>query len=231
MTSPGHAGDRNETGPRLSRLLIVDDHPIVRQGLAQLIDQEPDLEVCGETDDVVPALEAIERLGPDLVVVDIMLKTGNGIELIKKVKTQWQSLPVLVMSMYDESLYAERALRAGAFGYIMKEEATDRMLTAIRKVLQGEIYLSEKMVSRILHRLVEGKAASDPYLASLTDRELQVFHLIGRGLGSRQIAERLNVSIKTVESYRAHIKDKLKLGSSTEVVHYAVQWTQGQENA
>lgn len=215
--------------PRPARLLIVDDHPIVRQGLAQLIEQEVDLAVCGEADDVGSALDAIARLQPDLAIVDIMLKSANGIELIKTVRARWQSLPVLVMSMYDESLYAERALRAGALGYIMKEEATDKMLTAIRRVLAGEVYLSDNMVSGILHRLADGKVRLGAPLESLTDRELEVFQWIGRGLGTRQIAERLNVSVKTVETYRAHIKEKLNLNSATEVVRHAVQWTQGRK--
>jgi DNA-binding NarL/FixJ family response regulator len=154
-----------------------------------------------------------------------MLKDMNGIELIKKLKIQRSDLPVLVMSMHDESLYAERALRAGARGYIMKEEATDKMLTAIRKVLQGDVYLSDDMVSRILHRIADGKKEGS-LLDRLSDRELEVFHLIGDGLGTRQIAERMDVSVKTVESYRAHIKDKLKLTTSTEVVRQAVQWVQ-----
>lgn len=211
---------------KASKVLLVDDHPIVRQGLAQLLEQSDDLSVCGEASSAKTALEAIESLRPDIVIVDILLKGENGIELIKKIKSQFGKLPVLVMSMYDESLYAERALRAGARGYIMKEEATDKMLTAIRKIMQGEIYLSEGMVSRILHRLADGKGEVGTPLDRLSDRELQVFQLIGEGLGTRQIAEQLNVSVKTIESYRAHIKDKLELGNSTEVVRQAVQWVQ-----
>jgi DNA-binding NarL/FixJ family response regulator len=210
---------------RPARVFIVDDHPIVRQGLAQLLEQEEDLTVCGEAPSAKAALESIEKTHPDIAIVDILLKDLNGIELVKKIKAQWSDLLVLVMSMHDESLYAERALRAGARGYIMKEEATDKMLTAIRKVLQGDIYLSDEMVSRILHRLADGKKEGS-LLDRLSDRELEVFHLIGEGLGTRQIAERMNVSVKTIESYRAHIKDKLKLSASTEVVRQAVQWVQ-----
>ncbi len=209
-----------------AKVLLVDDHPIVRQGLAQLLEQEEDLIVCGEAYDAQGALDAIEKLKPDIAIVDIMLKDVNGIELIKKIKSRLGALPVLVMSMHDESLYAERALRAGARGYIMKEEATDKMLIAVRKVMQGEIYLSEVMVSRILHRLADGKSKADSPLDRLSDRELEVFQLIGEGLGTRQIAERLQVSVKTVESYRAHIKEKLELNSSTEVMRQAVQWVQ-----
>ena len=211
---------------RAARVLIVDDHPIVRQGLAQLLEQEQDLTVCGEASSGETALESFENLQPDVAIVDILLKDLNGIELVKKIKAQWRKLPVLVMSMYHESSYAERALRAGARGYIMKEEATDKMLTAIRKVLRGDIYLSDDMVSRILHRLADGKTAGGSPLDRLTDRELEVFHLIGEGLGTRHIAERMNVSIKTIESYRAHIKEKLKLSTSSEVIRQAVQWVQ-----
>ncbi len=211
---------------RTARVLIVDDHPIVRQGLAQLLEQEEDLTVCGEASSARSALEAIERLEPNIVIVDILLKDVNGIELIKMIKSQFGKMPILVMSMHDESLYAERSLRAGARGYIMKEEATDQMLTAIRKVMDGEIYLSERMVSRILHRLAEGKDEAESPLDRLSDRELEVFQLVGDGSSTRQIAERLNVSVKTVESYRAHIKEKLELASSTELVKQAVQWVQ-----
>jgi DNA-binding NarL/FixJ family response regulator len=211
---------------RTARVLIVDDHPIVRQGLAQLLEQEEDLIVCGEASSARSALEAIERLQPSIVIVDILLKDVNGIELIKMIKSRFGKIPVLVMSMHDESLYAERSLRAGARGYIMKEEATDKMLTAVRKVMTGGIYLSERMVSRILHRLAEGKDEAESPLDRLSDRELEVFQLIGEGSPTRQIAERLNVSIKTVESYRAHIKEKLELTSSTELVKQAVHWVQ-----
>ncbi len=213
-------------GGQPARVLLVDDHPIVRQGLAQLLEQEDDLIVCGEADNALSALEAIDALKPDIAIVDIRLKGINGIELIKKIKSRLSELPVLVMSMHDESLYAERALRAGARGYIMKEEATDKMLIAVRKVMQGEIYLSEGMVSRILHRLADGKSETDSPLDRLSDRELEVFQLIGEGLATRQIAERLTVSVKTIESYRAHIKEKLELSTSTEVMHQAVQWVQ-----
>jgi DNA-binding NarL/FixJ family response regulator len=213
--------------PQAARVLIVDDHPIVRQGLSLLIEQEPDLMVCGEADDAKGAMESIAETSPDIVIVDIMLKETSGIDLIKKIRARWANLPILVMSMYDESLYAERALRAGASGYITKEEATDKTLTVIRKVLGGEIHLSPMMVSRILQKISGGKGRGGSSLDRLTDRELQVFHMIGQGLGTRQIAERLNVSVKTVEAYRAHIKDKLKLASSTEVMRHAVQWVQG----
>ena len=218
--------DSLPTADSTARVLIVDDHPIVRQGLAQLLEQEEDLTVCGEASCAQSALEAIEQLEPSIVIVDILLKDVNGFELIKMIKSRFGKIPVLVMSMHDESLYAERSLRAGARGYIMKEEATDKMLTAVRKVMDGEIYLSDRMVSRILHRLAEGKDEAESPLNRLSDRELEVFQLLGEGTPTRQIAERLNVSVKTVESYRAHIKEKLELASSTELIKQAVQWVQ-----
>ena len=219
--------DRSKPKTR-HRVYIVDDHPIVRHGIAQLIDQQPDLEVCGEAEGAHEALKAIAALKPDVVTVDLSLKGGHGLDLIKDVRERFPRLPVLVVSMHDESLYAERVLRAGARGYIMKHEATDRVAVAIRQVLRGEIYVSDRMASRIMQKIVrtpEGAAPS--FLASLSDRELEVFHLIGQGHGTRQIADRLHLSVKTIETYRAHIKDKLNLGTATELVRHAVQWAQG----
>ena len=207
------------------RVLLVDDHPILRKGLAELINQEPDLLVCGEAEEAPKAFEAVGVLNPDVAVVDISLKGGNGLELIKNIKIDNAELPILVLSMHDEGLYAERALRAGAKGYIMKQEATENMLLAIRRVLKGEIYVSEKMGAKMLHQLVAGRpdTGSSP-LDRLSDRELEVFQLIGQGLGTRQIAEELHLSVKTIESYREHIKDKMKLKNATELVQHAVQW-------
>jgi DNA-binding NarL/FixJ family response regulator len=204
---------------------LVDDHPIVRQGLTQLINEEPDLAVCGEADDLEGGLLALETLQPDVVLVDISLGGANGIDLIKRIRAGGSPAPVLVVSMHDESIYAERALRAGARGYIMKDQATSRVLTAIRRLLEGEIYLSERMVSRILHKLVDGPSGlgASP-LDRLSDRELEVFQLIGPGRSTRQIAERLQVSVKTIETYRAHIKEKLRLTSAAEVFQRASQW-------
>ena len=221
-------GTKNQTVNRKpkSKVLLVDDHVILRQGLVRLINHEADLEVCGEAEEGPKAFELVSKLKPDVAVVDISLKGSNGIELVKNLKARWPDLPTLILSMHDESLYAERALRAGARGYIMKEEATDKMLTAIRKIMKGEIYLSEGMVSRILHRLADGKGDVGTPLDRLSDRELEVFQLIGEGLGTRQIAERLSVSVKTIESYRAHIKDKLELDGSNDVVRQAIQWVQ-----
>ena len=204
------------------RVLIVDDHPIVRQGLAQLIEQEADLEVCGEANDADTALAAMEELEPDIALVDLMLKGASGTDLIKNLKARWERIPILVISMHDEAVYAERALRAGAHGYIMKEEATGQVLTALRKVLGGDVYVSERMVGHLLRRMVGGGHGDG--LDSLSDRELEVFQWIGRGLSVPEIARRLSVSPKTVETYRAHIKDKLNLANSAEVMRLALQW-------
>src|SRR5687767_1435138 len=214
-------------GSRLKKneIVIVDDHPIVRQGLAEMVNQEPDLAVSGTAEDVHRALEVVERHKPDLVIVDVSLKGSNGIELLKNIKIRFPRMLVLVLSMHDESLYAVRALRAGAAGYIMKQEATDRVLGAIRRVLTGEIYLSEKMERKMMHQLVGGRSArTGSPIEDLSDRELEVFGLIGQGHGTRQIAEELHLSIKTIESHRAHIKEKLNLRTATELVQHAIQW-------
>ncbi len=211
-------------GGRIVRVLIVDDHPIVRRGLAELIDQEPDLEVCGEASDAPEALQQVRATHPDVVVVDIALKSGNGIELIKQIKACDSDIKMLVSSMHDESLYAERALRAGAMGYINKREAVDKVIDAIRNVLRDKIYLSGRMTDRVLHQMREGGSIEQSAVDRLSDRELEVFELIGQGLGTRQIASKLHVSVKTVESYREHIKIKLDLQSGTELTHHAVKW-------
>src|SRR3954453_15041895 len=207
------------------RILLVDDHPIVRQGLAEMINQERDLQVCGTAEDVHKAIESIEKIRPDLVIADISLKGSNGIELLKNIKVRFPKMLVLVLSMHDEALYAVRALRAGAGGYIMKQEATQRVLTAIHQVLNGEIYLSERMEKKMMHQLVGGRSTrTGSPIEDLSDRELEVFGLIGQGHGTRQIAEELHLSIKTIESHRAHIKDKLNLKNATELVQHAIQW-------
>lgn len=208
-----------------ARVLLVDDHPILRKGLAQMINAEADLVVCGEAEDASKAFEAVNTLHPDVAVVDISLKRGNGIELIKNVKACYPDLPILVLSMHDESLYAERALRAGSLGYIMKEEASEQVITGIRRVMAGEIFLSERMKSRMLQQLAtgRGKVVVSP-IEHLTDRELQVFRLIGEGRSTRQIAGELHLSVRTVEAYREYIKDKLALKNSTELVQHAFHW-------
>jgi DNA-binding NarL/FixJ family response regulator len=208
------------------RVLLVDDHPIVRQGLALLIDREADLSVCGEADGAHSAFHAIETLRPDIVVLDISLNGPDGLEVLKEIRVKTGSLPVLILSMHDESIYAERAMRAGAKGYIMKQEATEKVLVAIRRILQGDVYLSDRLTTTMLQQYVRGGAAtkSSPLL-NLTDRELEVFRLIGEGHGTRQIADELHLSVKTIESYQAHIKEKLALRNARELVQHAIEWT------
>jgi DNA-binding NarL/FixJ family response regulator len=209
------------------RVLIVDDHPILRKGLSMMINQEADLAVCGEAEDAHKAMELIDRVKPDLVIVDISLPGVDGVELLKNIKARFGDLPALVVSMHDESLFAERALRAGARGYIMKQEALDDVLTAIRRVLHGEIFVSSRVTTKMLEKLVETdvRKANSP-LELLSDRELTVLRLIGQGLGTRQIADDLHLSVKTIESYRMHLKEKLKLTSGTDLLKYAIQWVQ-----
>jgi DNA-binding NarL/FixJ family response regulator len=213
-------------------VFLVDDHPIVRQGLALLINREQDLAVCGDAGDAPSALRRIAELRPDLAVVDISLNGPDGLDLLKNIRASMPGLPVLMLSMLDESLYAERALRAGASGYIMKQEATERLLVAIRRILEGEIYLSDRMANRMLHRFANGRRTGKRSpVTDLTDRELEVFRLIGEGHGTRQIAEALIVSVKTVETYQAHIKEKLSLKNARELVQHAIQWSAGEKSA
>lgn len=208
-----------------TRILIVDDHPIVRQGLAELINHESDLVVCGQAEDSYEAIKAIKDLSPTMAIVDISLKETSGLELIKDIHSQYPDLPVLTLSMHDEMLYAERALRAGAMGYIMKQEATENVIVAVRRILRGEIYVSDKMAARMVRKLVTGQIeTATSQVESLSDRELEVFHLIGKGHGTRQISERLHLSVKTIETYRAHIKEKLNLADAAELLQYAIQW-------
>jgi DNA-binding NarL/FixJ family response regulator len=212
-----------------TRVLIVDDHPLLRKGVGQLIDQEKDLMVVGEAEDANKAITAIENTKPDVALIDITLNGSSGIELLKNIKVRFPKLKMLVLSMHDESVYAHRALRAGASGYIMKQEGPEKVLTALRKVLKGEVYLSEHLGNRILHTLVNGRAALPiSPVEELSDRELEVFSLIGLGHGTRPIAEKLHLSIKTIESHRAHIKEKLNLQNATELVHHAIQWVQSE---
>ncbi|MGB2821337.1 MAG: response regulator transcription factor [Phycisphaerae bacterium] len=214
---------------RKTRVLIVDDHPIVREGLGRRIDRQDDMEVCGEAETRADALALVASCKPDLVIVDLALKDSSGLELIKDIKVREPDLPVLVLSMQDESVYAERALKAGARGYVMKHEATDKVVLAARQVLAGRVYLSEKLSSGFLDILFghKGEPGASP-AELLTDRELEVFELLGRGLGTRQIAEQLHLSTKTIEAYREHIKDKLKLGGANELLYRAFQWVQSQ---
>lgn len=209
------------------QILIVEDHPVFRLGLAELINQEPDLSVCGGTDDVNTALEQIADLTPDMAIVDITLKNRDGLELVKEISRRHRLLPVLVLSMHDESLYARRALAAGARGYIMKQEASESIIHAIRCVLDGRVYASESLMGEILSQMVGGGAADRPVMDRLTDRELQVFQLIGRGRTTREIAETLHLSQKTIGTYKERIKEKLQIKNAAELIRFAVHWIKG----
>jgi len=222
---PGSAGGKK-------RILIVDDHPMMRQGLAQLIGDQPDLVVCGEAADAYETIEAIGTLKPDLVLADISLPGKNGIELIKDIQTIQPRLPVLVISMHDESLYAERVLRVGARGYIMKQEGGKKMMEATRQVLGGRIYVSDKMSARILEMFSGNRSEIDRSpIERLTDREFEVFQLLGEGRSTREIATQLHLSVKTVEVHRAHIKEKLSLKNAPELISFAARWVQTQSTA
>jgi DNA-binding NarL/FixJ family response regulator len=224
MRTPETTRPQEAAGVRKKTVFVVDDHPLLRQGLALLINQEPDLMVCGESEDAHAALKAIAAGQPDILIADISLHGPDGLDLLKNLRTLYPDLPVLILSMHDESIYAERALRARANGYIMKQEATEKVLIALRRILAGDIYLSEKMASKLLHQYISGAPADmNSRLSSLSDRELEVFRLIGEGRSTRQIAETLHLSIKTVETYQAHIKDKLSLRSGRELVQHAIQ--------
>jgi DNA-binding NarL/FixJ family response regulator len=209
------------------RVFLVDDHPMVRERLGQLIDREEDMVVCGEAESAPEAVGKLAALAVDVAVVDLSLKDSRGLELIKDLKAIKPQLPVLVLSMHDESLYAERVLRAGARGYITKQEATTKVLVAIRRVLAGDVYLSEQMVGRLLDRCSSGVPFAASPVETLADRELEVLQLIGRGRGTRQIAAELRISVKTVETYRARIKEKLRLSGASDLVQYAIQWVGG----
>lgn len=210
----------------LIRILIVDDHPAVREALAARIGRQRDMEVCGEAADLIDALPQVALTQPDLAVVDISLKTGNGIDLIKRIKDRSNKVRILVWSSHSESIYAERALQAGALGYITKEEETDTIIEAIRRVLQGKIYLSDAMTEKMLHRRI-GDGRKGPVrlpVDDLTDRELHVFQLIGEGVKTTEIAKRLHLSVKTIETYREHIRHKLDIKDGMELTRYATIW-------
>jgi DNA-binding NarL/FixJ family response regulator len=212
------------------RILILDDHPITRYGLSQLINHEPDLLVCGEAEDAPQALADIRTSRPDLVLADITMPGKNGLEFIKDLQIQQPSLPVLVISMHDESIYAERVLRAGGRGYIMKSAGGEKVLEAIRQVLQGQVYVSKTMSAALLDQFTRRHSAvPESAPAALTDREFEVFQLIGQGLSARQIGQRLNLSPKTVATHRQHIKQKLKLRTGPELIRHAVRWAAAQQ--
>jgi DNA-binding NarL/FixJ family response regulator len=217
---------RGKKPQKLARVLIVDDHPAIREALASRIGRQPDLKVCGEAADTSDALRLVAETQPDVAVVDISLKTGNGIDLIKRLKDRDDDVRILVWSMHSESLFAERALRAGALGYINKDQDTDRIVYAIRRVLTGKVWLSEAMSECILQRGVGAgrQGATRSPLNALADRELEVFRLIGQGVKTSAIAVQLHLSVKTVETYRGRIRQKLELGDGAKLAHYATQW-------
>ncbi|MEI8299019.1 MAG: response regulator transcription factor [Pseudomonadota bacterium] len=232
VTAPARGAPGEASAASRRRVLIVDDHPIVRQGLKRLIDQEPDLCVCGEADNARDAKIAIRELSPDVVIVDISLKQGDGIEIVKDARAHYSSLPILVLSMHDETIYAERLLAAGANGYIMKQAASDQFLTALRRVLSGAIYVSEAVGSSMIQKFASGGSyvSANP-IDQLSNRELQILQMIGRGSSTREAAEALNLSIKTIESHRQRIKRKLNLATGSQLVQYAVNWFAGRDAA
>ena len=210
-----------------TRILLVDDHAVVRFGIAQLINHQSDLVVCGEEEDASNALSAIGRLKPDLVIADISLKDSSGLELMRNIKAQYGRLPILVVSAHDESIYAEIAFRAGALGYLMKQEALEKVIAAIRRVLSGNIYVSDTLAAKMLQQQVRGKVdVHESPVKGLSDRELEVFQLIGQWKKTSDIAQELHLSIKTIEYYREQIKHKLNLKNSAELTQYATSWVQ-----
>ena len=214
-----------------TRVVLVDDHPVVRQGIRAAVGQEPDLEVAGEAQSAAEALRVVEECRPDLAVVDLSLKDSSGLDLIKDLRIRHPRLLILVLSMRDEAFYAERALRAGARGYVIKEEGVAVVLEAIRKVLKGQIYLSDRLASKMIGAYIGGAAPGTTPLERLTDRELQVFELIGRGLPSREIAERLHLSVKTIDAHRENLKRKLGIDSATALLKQAIEWLRSQGQA
>lgn len=222
------AGSRSERGvPTKNKILIVDDHPVLRRGLSALIDTTPDLVVCGEAATRLDALDHVENDDPDLVIIDLLLGDKDGLELVKEMKARHPEIPTLVLSMLDENVYAERAMKAGARGYVTKQQLDDTVLRAIRCLLAGEIYMSDQLRNRFAKKFIGGeKAEADLPVSSLSDRQLQVFRLIGQGRTTRQIADSLRLSIKTVETHRDHIKVKLSVDSSAELIRRAVRWVE-----
>jgi DNA-binding NarL/FixJ family response regulator len=216
-------------GGRRARILLVEDHPIVRQGLAQLLGQTPDLEVCSFAEDSLSALQAIKTENPDLAIVDISLQSADGLELVKDLRSRKLQLPVLILSMHQESVYAQRAMRAGAQGYIMKGEPTPRLLAAVRKVLSGGLFFSEEVTSELLRRQIGGEPALASPVELLTDKELQIFRLIAQGHSTREISEQLNRIVKTIEAHRENMKLKLGIKNSPQLVRAAVEWAASED--
>lgn len=217
-------------GARKARIFLVDDHPFMRHGLSEFIANQPNMVVCGEADNARDALTAIDQLKPDMVITDIILPGKSGLELTKDLRAMHPDIAILVMSMHDEPYYAERVLHAGARGYLMKREGSTKLITAIQQVLDGHTYVSESIANRILESLSRGRTEGDSPVEKLTDRELEVFELIGQARTSRDIAEQLRISIKTVEAHRANIKEKLNLKGGPELIRLAVRWVESKNN-
>jgi len=221
----------NRIEDRRTRVLLVDDHAVVRYGIAQLINRQSDMVVCGEEEDAGHALGAIEKLKPDLVIADISLKDSSGLELMRNIKAQYSGMPVLVVSAHDESIYAEIAFRAGALGYLMKQEALEKIVAAIRRVLSGNIYVSDALAAKMLQQQIRGKTdIQESPVKGLSDRELEVFQLIGQWKKTSEIAHELHLSVKTIEYYREQIKRKLNLKNSAELTQRATAWVQGEHS-
>jgi DNA-binding NarL/FixJ family response regulator len=210
---------------RIIRIVVVDDHPLVREGLTTMLSRQEDMEIVGEADGVSNALAVFKETEPHVAIIDISLKDGNGIELIKQIKSKWEGIRILVSSMHDEMVYAERALAAGAKGYVHKEEGSQKIVDGVRRIMDGHIFVSQPVSDRLLARAAkqDGDVSRSP-VAVLSDRELEVFELIGEGLSKRKIAERLHLSTKTIDTHRQNIKTKLDLADASELAHYATQW-------
>jgi DNA-binding NarL/FixJ family response regulator len=222
----------NNEPPHTSRILIVEDHPLFQEALSELIKREPTWQVCGKAADPVEAMQLVEETRPDLVIVDITLGNSSGIDLIKSISAKFSDMPVLVVSMHDESLYSERAIRAGAMGYVTKHAPPKTVRAAIEHVLAGELYLSHKMATSLLAKVMRGETgAKETPLNQLSDRELEVFRLLGQGKGARQIAQELNLSVATINSFRARIREKLRLKNSTELLLQANNWVREQQGS
>jgi DNA-binding NarL/FixJ family response regulator len=212
---------------RTRRILIIDDHPIVRHGIRRVLENEDDMAVCGEAETARAARSAIKELRPDGVIIDITLRQGDGMELVRDVRAQHSELPILVLSMHDEAIYAERMLSAGANGYIMKHAASEHFLEALRRVLEGRVYVSDPISNNMIQKLAAGANYAANPIDRLSNRELQIVHMIGKGMSTKETAHSLNLSIKTVESHRQRIKRKLNLNTGTQLVQYAVNWFTG----
>ena len=221
---------QDKTAENKKQILIVDDHPVIREGLIAIINHEQDMNVCGQAEDAHIALKAVAELKPDVVIADISLKSSDGIELTKNIKVGYPALPVIILSVHDESIYAERALLAGAKAYLMKDKVSENVIDAIRAVLGGDIYVSEIILKKFLHKIAGDKAgdAKTP-MESLSDREFEIFRLIGQGVKASQMAKQLHLSIKTIETYRSRIKEKLNLSNASQLLQYSIRWAKAED--